>query len=87
MNVNKESSSLLDFTENVNHPHHYSSGKIECIDAMVSAFGTEAVISFCKCNAFKYMWRFDKKNGVEDLKKAKWYMNKYIELTTGQCPD
>lgn len=38
----------------VNHPSHYNQGKIECIDAMESAYGTEAVIMFCMCNAFKY---------------------------------
>lgn len=64
----------------VNHPSHYASGGIECIDAMEAAYGIEAVMHFCMCNAFKYQWRFDKKNGVEDLKKAQWYQNKYIEL-------
>lgn len=64
----------------VNNPKHYTDSSIECIDAMVAAYGSEAVESFCKCNAFKYMWRFEKKNGVEDLKKSEWYINKYIEL-------
>lgn len=77
-------SSLIPYVENdnVNHPSHYTNGEggIECIDAMISAYGKEAVMCFCKCNAFKYQWRFDKKNGVEDIKKAQWYQNKYIEL-------
>lgn len=67
----------------VNHPKHYNNGNIECIDAMIAAYGKEAVMAFCKCNAFKYQWRFDKKNGIEDLKKAQWYQNKYIELENG----
>lgn len=67
----------------VNHPKHYTQGNIECIDAMISAFGKEKVMVFCQCNAFKYMWRSDTKNGVEDLKKAAWYMDKYIELQNG----
>lgn len=68
--------------DKVNHPSHYTSGEngIECIDAMIAAYGKEAVMHFCQCNAFKYQWRFDKKNGVEDLKKAAWYNNKYAEL-------
>lgn len=66
--------------DNVNHPAHYTSGNIECIDAMIAAFGREDVLAFCKCNAFKYLWRFDKKNGIKDIKKAQWYQNKYIEL-------
>lgn len=67
--------------DNVNHPSHYSGGGIECIDAMVSAFGVEAVKTFCKLNAFKYLWRAERKNGDEDINKANWYINKYKELT------
>jgi len=66
--------------EKVNHPQHYA-GKVECIDAMVAAFGTESVMDFCKINAFKYVWRIGKKDdAVQDAKKAVWYLNKYIEL-------
>ncbi len=66
--------------DNVNHPKHYTQGNIECIEAMEAAYGTEAVINFCKCNAFKYQWRFGEKNGEEDIKKCQWYQNKMIEL-------
>lgn len=62
----------------VNSPAHYTSGGIECIDAMQAAFGDEAVKDFCLCNAFKYLWRHRSKNGVEDLKKARWYLNRLI---------
>lgn len=62
----------------VNRPAHYTSGGIECIDAMTAAFGAEAVKDFCLCNAFKYLWRHRNKNGVEDLKKARWYLNRLI---------
>lgn len=62
----------------VNRPAHYTSGGIECIDAMQEAFGVEAVKDFCLCNAFKYLWRHRQKNGVEDLKKARWYLNRLI---------
>lgn len=68
--------------DNVNHPNHYT-GKYECIDVMTETQGIEAVKNFCVCNAFKYLWRHDKKNGVEDVKKAAWYLNKFIELETG----
>lgn len=64
----------------VNNPYHYTSGKIECIDAMESAYGLEAVIAFCMCNAFKYQWRFNKKNKKEDILKCQWYQNKMLEL-------
>lgn len=66
--------------DNINHPPHYIQGKIECIDAMESAYGTEAVIMFCMCNAFKYQWRFNNKNGREDILKCQWYQNKMVEL-------
>lgn len=65
----------------VNHPEHYNQGGIECIDAMISAFGKEAVAHFCIVNAFKYVWRASDKNGIEDIDKAIWYLNKYKELT------
>lgn len=65
---------------NIEHPNHYNQGSIECIDAMEEAFGTQAVMIFCICNAFKYIWRYSKKNGIEDIKKAIWYLNKYMEL-------
>ena len=46
--------------------------------------GKEAVMDFCLCNAFKYLYRHNRKNGLEDIKKAKWYVDKYIELAEKQ---
>lgn len=66
--------------EEVNHPDRYNTGGVECIDVMLKIFGVDAVKFFCKLNAFKYIWREQRKNGVEDIKKAVWYLNKYIEL-------
>ena len=69
----------------VNRPTHYTSGGIECIDAMQAAFGDEAVKDFCLCNTFKYLWRHRQKNGVEDLKKVRWYLNRLItEMEVGE---
>ena len=67
--------------DNVNHPSHYETGKYQCIDVMEETQGKEAVKDFCICNAFKYIYRHRKKNGLEDVKKAVWYLNKYIELS------
>lgn len=68
-------------SDNVNHPKHYAdTTSIECIEAMTVAFGRGAVVDFCKCNAFKYVWRYKNKNGKEDLEKAQWYCNKAVEL-------
>lgn len=66
--------------EAVNSPYHYNNCKVECIDAMISTMGFEAVMDFCKCNAFKYLWRHMDKNDHEDILKANWYLNKYKEL-------
>lgn len=67
-------------TEMINHPVHYTAGKVECIDAIESATcdltGIEAV---CTANIIKYVWRWKLKNGVEDLEKASWYLQKLIE--------
>lgn len=67
-------------SDNVNHPSHYETGKYECIDVMIETQGIEAVKNFCICNAFKYLYRHENKNGVEDVRKAKWYLDKYLEL-------
>lgn len=64
----------------VNHPTHYETGKFECIEVMVETQGVEAVQDFCICNAFKYLYRHRRKNGKEDIEKAQWYINKYLEL-------
>ena len=72
----------FDVPDNVNHPAHYQ-GKNECIDVMLAMFGLDAVKGFCKCNAYKYRFRADKKNGAEDIAKAEWYESKLIELEGG----
>lgn len=65
--------------DNVNNPKHYIYGP-ECIDAMCLMYGAQMVIAFCICNAFKYFWRHRNKNGLEDLQKAQWYLNKSFDL-------
>ena len=66
--------------DDINHPDRYAGGRYECIDVMVDVFGVQAVKDFCKLNAFKYLWREEKKGGIEDAKKAIWYLEKFIEL-------
>lgn len=60
---------INEVTNNVNHPAHYQ-GKNECIDVMIALFGVEAVKGFCACNAYKYRFRSQAKNGDEDIKKS-----------------
>ena len=50
------------------------------IEVMEEALGVDAVKSFCLCNAFKYLYRHERKNGDEDVRKAKWYLNRYCLL-------
>ena len=73
---------------NVNHPNHYQSESgLEVID-VIKAFtsklsGEEA---FCIGNAIKYICRYSKKNGTEDLEKAKWYIDRAISVRKEEFP-
>lgn len=64
----------------INHPAHYETAGVECIEAMEITQGREAAKNFCLCNTFKYLWRHKNKNGLEDLKKARWYLDRYITM-------
>lgn len=64
----------------INPAHYKDHCSVECIDAMVIAFGAWDTTYFCMGNAFKYLWRHKYKNGQEDLKKAIWYLDKAEEL-------
>lgn len=61
----------------VNHPAHYNAGGIECIEALKAAIsGLTGIEAFCTANAIKYLWRWKHKNGIEDIDKAIWYLNR-----------
>ena len=65
----------------VNSPIHYADGNgVECIDAIEASMSTEEFKGFLKGNVQKYVWRYSQKNGAEDLKKAKWYLERLIKL-------
>ena len=64
----------------VNHPNHYCTGKYECMGVMEEVFGREKFMDYCYLNAFKYIWRSERKNGIEDIKKAIFYLNKFVEM-------
>lgn len=63
----------------VNRPTHYNQSGIECIDAIEAALG-DGFINYLQGNVMKYLWRWQYKNGLEDLRKAQWYLNKLIEI-------
>lgn len=71
---------LAQCIDNVNHPKHYTQGGIECIDAIKAAtVGKTGIEAVCVANVVKYLWRYEEKNGVEDVKKARWYLERLIE--------
>ena len=63
----------------VNHPKHYNKQGIECIQAIRAALTAEEFKGYCKGNVIKYTWREQYKNGLEDLKKAAWYLNRLVQ--------
>lgn len=64
--------------DNVN-PSHYKQGKVECIEAIEAAtINKKGLDAVCTANIIKYIWRCEQKGGVEDLKKAKWYLEKML---------
>ena len=65
-------------SDNVNHPTHYNESGIECIEAIRASLGDEFP-AYCKGNVMKYLWRYQYKNGIEDLKKAQVYLNWMVE--------
>jgi hypothetical protein len=67
--------------ETVNHPKHYNShpSGVECITVAEH-------MNFNLGNAMKYIWRTDHKNGLEDLKKARWYIDREIQRIKATTP-
>lgn len=69
----------------VNHPSHYQGNGVECIDCIESAVADlNGFEGFCTGNAIKYIFRFSHKNGVEDLRKAEWYIDRLIKAIPGR---
>jgi CRISPR/Cas system-associated protein Cas5 (RAMP superfamily) len=69
----------------VNHPHHYThSGKVECIEAIESSMSPQAFKGFLKGNCIKYLYRYENKNGSEDLKKCRWYLDRLTSLVEAE---
>ena len=70
----------VELDDPVDHPKHYTShpSGVECIDV------TEHM-GFCLGNAIKYIWRADLKGGIEDLRKAQWYIQR--EISRLECEE
>lgn len=68
----------------VHNPNHYDYGDFDAWNVMVATMGVEKVRTFCEVSATKYILRHDKKNGDEDLAKAREMLDKYFELKDGK---
>lgn len=64
----------------INNPAHYTNGGIETIDYLKAKMTQEQFRGFLIGNVLKYVSRYPHKNGVEDLKKAEWYLNRLIQI-------
>lgn len=74
--------------DTINHPAHYTAGAIECIDAIAAATeGLNGIEAVCTANAIKYLWRWKRKNGAEDLQKAIWYINRLLKDVDKPVPE
>lgn len=76
----KEATESSNNPDMVNHPQHYTQGGIECINALKAAtVGKRGIEAVCVANVIKYLWRYEEKNGVEDVRKAKWYIERLLK--------
>ena len=67
-------------SDSVNRPAHYNNGPVECIEAIESMLTSEEYIGYLRGNSLKYRWRFRYKNGIEELRKARWYEERLIKF-------
>jgi hypothetical protein len=71
--------------DDINHPLRYTKDDIECIDAIKAAtVGKTGIEAVCVANVVKYLWRYEEKNGLEDVKKARWYLERLISEMEGE---
>lgn len=81
-NGEKNKTTISEDNDNVNHPKHYNVGNIEVIHYIEDKLSYEEFTGYLTGNIIKYISRYKHKNGLEDLKKAQWYLNyliSYIE--------
>lgn len=63
----------------VQQPDHYNQGSIECIQAIKASMCQHKFCGYLKGNIEKYIWRYERKNKVQDLQKARWYLDYLIK--------
>lgn len=74
---------LKDALSYVKHPPHYNKGKIEVIEYLKETLSPEEFKGFIKGNVVKYLAREGHKNGLEDVLKAQFYLDYYVNLVGG----
>ena len=68
----------------VNSPPHYKTGGIEAIEGIEASMAPEAYAGYLKGSVMKYLWRYEKKGKpLEDLKKARWFLDRLIQKVEG----
>lgn len=65
--------------DQINHPKHYTTGKVECIEAIKSSMTALEFEGYLKGNCIKYLWRYKNKGGIESLHKCEWYLIRLID--------
>ena len=71
--------SLQQAFDTVQRPAHYNQSGIECIDAIAASMTPAEFQAYLKGNVQKYLWRYKHKNGVEDCRKAQWYLDRLVK--------
>lgn len=71
--------SLISEDDVINNPVHYQ-GTIECIDCIQASMPAKEFQGYLRGNIMKYVYRYEDKNLVEDLKKARWYLDRLISF-------
>lgn len=84
--IERTSNRVSNKIDMVDSPPHYNNTEIECIEAIAAATG-DGFEYYLQGNIMKYLWRYRYKNGSEDLKKARWYLNKLITEVEGYYDD
>jgi hypothetical protein len=70
---------MSDKEDLVNSPYHYTQQKMEVIDLIENSMTRIQFCGYMRGNIIKYMLRYEHKNGIEDLKKARWYLDRLVE--------
>ena len=79
MNVNTTERIEVAEVDQINHPRHYTTGSVECIDAIKASMTSPEFEGYLKGNCLKYLWRYRNKDGVVSLQKCEWYLSRLIE--------